>query len=590
VSIRQEIAALIDAAARAAQAAGEIPPVVLLEPLVERPARPEHGDYATSLPLRLSRAARQSPMSLAEAIVRHLPENAAVGEVTVAAPGFINVRLADAWLARQVDVILEAGPGFAHSDAGGGRRLQVEFVSANPTGPLHVGNGRWASIGDSLARVLAAAGWAVEKEYLVNDQFTQVDTFALTLLARYKQLFGIDVDIPAEGYPGEYVIDLAKEAKAAFGDRFLRDEQPAPALRRWGVDRMVALIRDDLAKEAKAAFGDRFLRDEQPAPALRRWGVDRMVALIRDDLAAMNVGYDVWFYESALYGENGTYEESMALLRRQGAVVEKEGAVWFASSALGEERDNVLIRSTGVPTYFASDIAYHYDKFFKRGFERVIDIWGADHQGHVSRVKTAVAALGVEEGRLAIIIGQLVGLKRGGEVVRASKRAGEIITLREVVDEVGADACRFFFLQRSADAQMEFDLDLAKRQSAENPVFYVQYAHARAAGILTTAAERGVAYEDGAVALLREPAELALVRRMLLLPELVESVAESYEPHHLPHYALDLATAFHDFYEKCRVIGDDAALSKARLRLSAAAKVVLGRTLDLMGMSAPERM
>ncbi|HEY4684526.1 MAG TPA: arginine--tRNA ligase [Dehalococcoidia bacterium] len=552
MSIRQEIAALIDAAARAAQAAGEIPPVVLLEPLVERPARPEHGDYATSLPLRLSRAARQSPMSLAEAIVRHLPENAAVGEVTVAAPGFINVRLADAWLARQVDVILEAGPGFAHSDAGGGRRLQVEFVSANPTGPLHVGNGRWASIGDSLARVLAAAGWAVEKEYLVNDQFTQVDTFALTLLARYKQLFGIDVDIPAEGYPGEYVIDLAKEAKAAFGDRFLRDEQPAPAL--------------------------------------RRWGVDRMVALIRDDLAAMNVGYDVWFYESALYGENGTYEESMALLRRQGAVVEKEGAVWFASSALGEERDNVLIRSTGVPTYFASDIAYHYDKFFKRGFERVIDIWGADHQGHVSRVKTAVAALGVEEGRLAIIIGQLVGLKRGGEVVRASKRAGEIITLREVVDEVGADACRFFFLQRSADAQMEFDLDLAKRQSNENPVYYVQYAHARAAGILTTAAERGVAYEDGAVALLREPAELALVRRMLLLPELVESVAESYEPHHLPHYALDLATAFHDFYEKCRVIGDDAALSKARLRLSAAAKVVLGRTLDLMGMSAPERM
>ena len=552
MSIRQEIAALIDAAARAAQAAGEIPPVVLLEPLVERPARPEHGDYATSLPLRLSRAARQSPMSLAEAIVRHLPENAAVGEVTVAAPGFINVRLADAWLARQVDVILEAGPGFAHSDAGGGRRLQVEFVSANPTGPLHVGNGRWASIGDSLARVLAAAGWAVEKEYLVNDQFTQVDTFALTLLARYKQLFGIDVDIPAEGYPGEYVIDLAKEAKAAFGDRFLRDEQPAPAL--------------------------------------RRWGVDRMVALIRDDLAAMNVGYDVWFYESALYGENGTYEESMALLRRQGAVVEKEGAVWFASSALGEERDNVLIRSTGVPTYFASDIAYHYDRFFKRGFERVIDIWGADHQGHVSRVKTAVAALGVEEGRLAIIIGQLVGLKRGGEVVRASKRAGEIITLREVVDEVGADACRFFFLQRSADAQMEFDLDLAKRQSTENPVYYVQYAHARAAGILTTAAERGVAHEDGDVALLREPAELALVRRMLLLPELVESVAESYEPHHLPHYALDLATAFHDFYEKCRVIGDDAALSKARLRLSAAAKVVLGRTLDLMGMSAPERM
>ncbi len=303
MSIRQEIAALIDAAARAAQAAGEVPAVVLPEPVVERPAQREHGDYASSLALRLARAARQNPLALAEAIARHLPANAAVGEVTVAPPGFVNVRLADAWLAAQVNVILEAGPAYADCDLGGGRRLQVEFVSANPTGPLHVGNGRWASIGDSLARVLAAAGYAVEKEYLVNDQFTQVDTFALTLFARYKQLFGLDVGIPAEGYPGEYVVELAKQ------------------------------VREE--------FGDRFLAAELPPPELRRLAVDRMVTLIRDDLAAMNVRYDVWFYESALYGEGGAYPEAMALLRRQGAVVEKEGAVWLASSALGEERDTV---------------------------------------------------------------------------------------------------------------------------------------------------------------------------------------------------------------------------------------------------------
>jgi arginyl-tRNA synthetase len=271
--------------------------------------------------------------------------------------------------------------------------------------------------------------------------------------------------------------------------------------------------------------------------------------------------------------------------------VEREGAVWLATSALGEDKDNVLVRSTGVPTYFASDIAYHYDKFIKRGFDKVIDIWGADHQGHVSRVKAAVQALGMEPGRLEILIGQLVGLKRGGETVRFSKRAGEIITLREVVDEVGADACRFFFLQRSADAQMEFDLDLAKSQSSENPVYYVQYAHARIAGILSQASERGYSLDGGDVDLLRHPAELALVRKMLLLPELVESISQNLEPHHLPHYALELATAFHDFYEKCRVINDEEPdLTRARLRLCAAAKVVLASSLELMGMSTPERM
>jgi arginyl-tRNA synthetase len=553
MSIRDEIAELVDAAAKAAQASGAIPAVVLPEPTVERPARSEHGDYASNLPLQLSRAARQNPMQLAEAIAKHVSGHAAVGEVSVAPPGFVNIRLADAWLAEQVNAVLSRGDGFVRSSLGGGKKVQVEFVSANPTGPLHVGNGRWASIGDSLSRTLDAAGYAVEKEYLVNDAGTQSQVFGDTVFARYQQLYGRDVEIPPEGYPGEYVGEVARE------------------------------IKDEL--------GDRFLEATETPVELKKLAAEKMIARIRDDLLALGVSYDVWFMESSMYEESDTYQVAMQHLRDRNAVVEKEGAVWFASSTLGEEKDNVLIRSNGAPTYFASDIAYHYDKFFKRGFDQVIDIWGADHQGHVSRVKTAVQALGVEEGRLEIIIGQLVGLKRGGETVRFSKRAGEIITLREVIDEAGADACRFFFLQRSADSQMDFDIDLAKRQSNENPVYYVQYAHARSAGIILQAAERGLDYVDGDVSLLRHEAELTLLRKMLLLPELVETIAQNHEPHHLPHYALELATAFHDFYEKCRVLDDDAPdMTRARLRLIAAAKIVLGSALGLMGMTAPEKM
>ncbi len=553
MTIRDDITELVDAAAKAAQAAGEIPSVVLPQPTVERPSRPEHGDYASNLPLQLSRAARQNPMQLAEVISKHVSGHEAVGEVSFAAPGFINIRLADAWLANQVNTVLSRGEAFVRSEMGGGRKVQVEFVSANPTGPLHVGNGRWASIGDSLARTLSAAGYAVEKEYLVNDAGTQSQVFGDTVFARYQQLFGKDVEVPPEGYPGEYVVEVAQSIKDELGDRFL-DTTETPL-------------------------------------ELKRLAAEKMIDRIRDDLHALGVSYDVWFMESSMFEESDTYQVAMQRLRDQKAVVEKEGAVWFASSTLGEEKDNVLIRSNGAPTYFASDIAYHYDKFFKRDFDQVIDIWGADHQGHVSRVKTAVQSLGVEEGRLEIIIGQLVGLKRGGETVRFSKRAGEIITLREVIDEAGPDACRFFFLQRSADSQMDFDIDLAKRQSSENPVYYVQYAHARSTGILNQATERGLHYEDGDVSLLRHEAELTLLRKMLLLPELVESIAQNHEPHHLAHYAMELATAFHDFYEKCRVLDDDAPdMTRARLRLIASAKIVLASALGLMGMSAPEKM
>jgi arginyl-tRNA synthetase len=553
--IKSEIEELIRSAVRSAQESGALPPTAVPEVHIERPQRPEHGDYASNVPLRLAATARMAPLEIAAAIAEaaraNLPE--AIATVDVAPPGFVNVRLSPSWLASQVDVIREAGTAFGNVDVGGGASLQVEFVSANPVGPIHVGNGRGLALGDTLARALSAAGYEVQREYLVNDAGTQTQTFATTLYARYQQLFGREVDIPEGGYPGEYMITLAEELRAERGDALLRPVgEPYPE-------------------------------------EIHDLGVQMMLDAIRNDLDAIGVRYDNWFSERSLY-KGGTYEKAMAVVRDAGYLAEREGATWFASSALGEEKDNVVVRSTGAPTYFASDIAYHYDKFVLRGFERVINVWGADHQGHVPRMKAAVSALGVDPERLTIIIYQLVTLKRGSETVRLSKRAGEIVTLREVVEEVGADAARYNFVSRAADSHMDFDLDLAKKQSSENPVYYVQYAHARIAGILLQATEKIPSYAGGDVSLLSHEAELALIRKALRLPELVESIAISLEPHQLPYYAVELATAFHDFYEKCRVLTDDEALSKARLKLVSAVKITLARTLDLMGMSAPERM
>ena len=554
--IKNEIGQLVQAAVRKAQEAGDLPAAAIPDAPIERPQRPEHGDYSTGLAMRMARAAQMSPLDIARMIAKHIDGESQEGvfaAVEVAPPGFINFRLSRDWLAAQVDAILAAGPEFGNISLGAGTKLQVEFVSANPVGPIHVGNGRGLALGDTLSRVLAAAGFEVEREYLVNDAGTQTDIFAETLYVRYQRLFGREVEMPEGGYPGEYMIDLANALKDEFSDSLLRPEgEPGP-------------------------------------PEVHDRGVALMLENIRQDLDAMGVQYDNWFSERSVY-DGGAYEKAMDLLRERGFVSEREGAVWFVSSSLGEEKDNVLVRSSGAPTYFASDIAYHYDKFVTRGFDRVINIWGADHQGHVPRMKAAVSALDVDPDRLEIIIYQLVTVKRGDEVVRLSKRAGDIITLRSVVDEVGADAARYNFVTRAADSHMEFDIELAKRQSAENPVYYVQYAHARIAGILTQAAERGIGFEDGDVGLLREDAELNLVRKMLRLPELIEQIALSNEPHQLPYYATEMATAFHDFYEKCRVLGDDEALSRARLKLVSAAKTVLARSLGLMGMSAPERM
>jgi arginyl-tRNA synthetase len=552
--IRDDITRLVEDAVAAAQRDGQLPSLPIPDVALEHPQRPEHGDYATSLPLRLARAARANPLDLGKMLVTHLPASPAVERVEVAPPGFVNIHLSPAWLASQVETVIAAGESFANVPVGAGARVQVEFVSANPTGPLHAGNGRWAAMGSALVRILRAAGYDAEAEYYFNDAGTQVDIFGRTLYARYQQLFGREVPVPEDGYAGEYMIDLAKEAREQFGESWLRPPGDAP-------------------------------QEE-----VGRWGIERVMGWIRRDLTDLGVEFQSWYREQSVY-EDGHYDRVMALLRERGLIVEREGAVWLAAGQLGAEKDEVLVRSTGVPTYLATDIGYHYDKFFVRAFDRVVDIWGADHQGHVKPLHLAMEAIGLEPERLKIVIGQLVSLRRGDEVVKASKRSGDIVLLREVYEEVGKDACLFFFLSRSADVPIDFDIDLAKRESNENPVYYVQYAHARIAGIIRTAQERVGAVDGGDVALLTHPAELALVRKMLVLPELIELMARALEPHHLPHYAQELATTFHDFYEKCRVVDDaEPELMKARLKLVAATKVVLASALSLMGMNAPERM
>jgi arginyl-tRNA synthetase len=558
MTIRDDLTGIIRAAAETAMAAEAVPQVPLPEIIIEKAARPEFGDYATNLPMRLARAARANPLDLAKTIAGRIETSGMLATAEAAPPGFINFRLSEAWLTQQVDAIANAGDAFGNVPIGAGQRVQVEFVSANPTGPLTAGNGRGAAIGSVLASVLDAAGYDVEREYLVNDGGTQTEVFGRTLVARYLQLFDKPVEIPADGYPGEYMVDLARRIRDESGDAYL------------------------------------YATTDDPPPTMVLRGVDLIVEGIREDLERLGVHYDIWFRERSLYDATdgkSIYDIALQRLRDQDFLVEKEGALWFASSELGEDKDNVVIRSSGRPTYFASDIAYHYDKFLRRKYDRVINVWGADHQGHVSRLKAAVQAFGADPSRLEILIYQLVSFRRGEELVRLSKRSGNIVFMRDVVEEVGADAARFFFLARSADSQMEFDLELAKRQSAENPVYYVQYAHARIAGIIANAGERGFSSDGADIDLLTHATELELVRRMLQLPELVQLIAERSEPHHLPHYAQELATAFHQFYTECRVLDDEEpALSKARLKLCETARTVLARALALMGMTAPEKM
>lgn len=558
--IREQIAELIKKGFEQAQASGALPPFPLPEITVERPRQPEYGDYSSPVCLRLAREAQMSPREIATRVLAHLPAAPYVGRAEVAGGGYINITLADDWLTRQVNAILEEGESFGNLEIGQGRKVQVEFVSANPTGPITVASARNAVIGDTLANLLEAAGYQVEREYYVNDAGSQVRKFGESLYVRYLQALGRDEPFPEDGYHGHYVVEMARQMVAQYGDRYL------------GLPR----------EEAVRALGNE--------------GIAYVVEWIKRDLAALGVSFDVWFHERSLY-ESGLFDRVVQLLRERGYVVEYDDAVWFRHPDL--ESDAVIIRSPRIvpdpaerPTYFASDIAYVWNKLVERGFDQAIYVWGADHHGDVPRVKAAAKALGLDPARVVIILYQMVNLKRGGEDVRMSKRTGEFVTLRELLDEVGPDPIRFMLLTCTVDATIDFDLALAVEQSDKNPVYYVQYAHARIASILRYAAELGWDVEKpGNVALLTHESELALIRKMLDLQEIIALAATQLAPHHLTVYAKELATLFHAFYRDCRVVdAEQPELTQARLTLVRAAKNVLARALHLMGMSAPERM
>jgi arginyl-tRNA synthetase len=557
MQITDTLAALVAEALESVQTSGVLPAAGDVEIKIERPKLAEHGDFSTSLPLALARSMRMPPLQIAEVISSAVPEHGMVGNVTHAAPGFVNFTLSTTWLQSQVDAIRTAGEKFGSVEVGVGKSVQVEFVSVNPTGPLHVGHARGAVIGSSLANVLDAAGYDVQREYYVNDSGNQMRVFYDTLYARYMQAAGHDVPLPDPAYPGEYLKELAADLLKDLGDGAVSK------------DRTDAIA--DLAPE----------------------GLKRTLANIRHVLELLGITYDQWFHEGELF-RSGRFELVLDLLEDSGLIVEREGAKWFAATKLGLDEDIVVIRSgEGGPTYFGTDIAYHHQKFFERKFDRVINVWGADHHGHVARMYALMKAFGIEPDRLTIIINQIVNFKNEGESVKFSKRNNVMVTIEELLEEVGADACRFIFLSRSPESHMEFDLGLAKTQSSENPVYYVQYAHARMCSILRVADERGVTFDSADLSLLTHERELELIRKLIELPAVVERSAERLEPHHLPHFAMELARSLQRFYETCRVVSSepgDLGISRARLQLVDAARVALSRSLGLMGMSAPERM
>lgn len=548
--------ALRSAAEAARGELGLTPEVPLPEFSVEVPREKSFGDFATNLALMLTKPARRPPRQIAETLVSHLNlQECEVEEVTIAGPGFINFRLQPDWIYRVLPQIDAAGMDYGRSTIGGSRKVQVEFVSANPTGLLHMGNARGAALGDSLASLLSFAGFDVEREFYINDAGHQIENLALSVEARYLQELGREGEIPENGYHGEDLIETARRFIAQYGDRYLAED---PEVRR---------------------------------EALVRFALDEKLSAIRETLAAFGVRYDVWFSEQSLH-DSGAVAETIDLLRERGWLIEKDGALWLKGSAFGADKDEVLVRANGVPTYFAADIAYHKNKF-DRGFAWVINIWGADHHGHVARMKGALGALGLDPDALDVVLMQLVRLYRDGEIVRMSKRSGQYITLDELVEEVGRDAARYFFVMRSADSHLDFDLDLAKRRTNENPVYYVQYAHARICSVFRQLAERGGTVPDASAVdftVLREETERALIRRLADFPEEVSQAAVDLAPHRIAHYVHDVAGLFHSFYNAHRIIGSGEGLEEARLVLAGCTRTVIRICLDIIGVTAPERM
>ncbi len=525
------------------------------EILWEVPREEAHGDYATNAAMLLAKSARRPPRQVAETIRQHFPRIPEVEKVEVAGPGFVNVFLAPAWCATALGEILETGEAYGRSEVGAGHRVQLEFVSANPTGPLVVVNARAAAVGDSLARILAAQGYRIFREYYVNDAGNQVQTLARSLEIRIRQQRGEAAELPEEAYPGEYLVELAKEY---------------------------------LSTEGPAVLG---APESERLDRLGRFAVKRITDGQRRVLSAYGVEFDNWFSERALR-EGGKPPRVLERLRERGFVYDAEGAAWFRSTAFGDDKDRVLVKSDGEATYFVNDIAYHVDKI-ERGFERLIDLYGPDHHGHVLRMQAGLKALGYPDGILDILIIQLVTLLREGQPVRMSKRMGEFVTMEELIGEVGRDAARFTFLTRRHDSPLDFDLEVVTRQTAENPVYYVQYAHARIASIFQHLREKKLPLPDWRrvdLGLLRLGEEQSLIKRLLQFPHVVAAAARTLEPHRIAYYLQELAGLFHPYYKGHRVIGDDVALTNARLALAAGVGLVVRNGLDLLGVSAPEKM
>jgi arginyl-tRNA synthetase len=553
-----------------------------------------HGHFASNLALTLAKSlagtpdeGRRKPRDLAELMVAELPASDEVDRVEVAGAGFINFHLTPKAFQGVVRDILEAGPDYGRSQLGKGQRVCVEFVSANPTGPLHVGHGRGAAYGEAVAALLQAAGYQVHREYYVNDAGRQMDILAVSVWLRYLELCGEAIPFPANGYQGDYVYDIAAHLHRENGEAF---DEPATAVLEGlppdaseGGDKEVYI--DALIARAKELLDDAYAQ-------VHAAGLHTLLEDIRKDLEAFGVVYDQWFSERSLL-ESNAVGRTIRLLQERGHVYQKDGALWFRSSALGDEKDRVLVRENGQLTYFASDIAYHLNKR-ERGFQRLIDVWGADHHGYVARVKAALQAAGDDPGVLEVLLVQFAVLYRGGERVQMSTRSGEFVTLRELRQEVGRDAARFFYVMRKSDQHLDFDLDLAKSQSTDNPVYYVQYAHARISSVMVQLQERGLAWDrdNGLVHLdrLTEPHEQSLLRSLSRYPEVIEIAAKSYEPHQIAQYLRELANDFHVYYNAHTFLVEDAALRDARLALVLATQQVLRHGLGLLGVSAPERM
>lgn len=556
-STRESIKTLIDSAAKKAIADGVLPSAELKSFNIEVPADRTHGDFAVNAAMVWTKLFRMPPRAIADIIVNNLSlDGTFIDRAEVAGPGFINLFLSDRYYAAIVSDVLEKGEDYGSSDIGKGQKVMVEFVSANPTGPMHIGNARGGALGDCLAAVLSKAGYDVTREFYVNDAGNQIAKFGASLEARYLQIYKPETEFPEDGYHGADITERAKEFAAINGDAYVEASE------------------------------------EERRKALVDYALPLNIKGLEDDLLKYRIKYDVWFKESSLY-ESGAIDDILKILREKGLLYEKDGAVWYKATEYGDEKDEVLVRANGNPTYFAGDIAYHYNKFAVRGFDRVINVWGADHHGHVARLKGAMNAVGLDGDKLDIVLMQLVRLVRDGEVVKVSKRTGKSITLKTLLDEVPLDAARFIFNSKEPNTHLEFDLDLAVEQSSQNPVYYVQYAHARICSILRNLSAEGIEPRKctkDQLTLLKAPEERELIRRISEFTGEIEASAKSYDSVRITRYVYDVATLFHKFYNSCRVKNDNADLMQARIALCIAAKTVISNILAMLKISAPESM